>query len=353
MAPLSLEDIQHLSDEISHLVRAGMPLEESLAKAGKGRGRRFQAVAEAISNGLNRGEPLQMLVDQQAVGAPRMLASAVGAGVRSGDLGMAVELMGDFAADVVLLRNRLFQSAMYPLTILAVASLLIVIVIQHALDVFLETIVSWNIPIHSWLRWFLEFNRDVPGWTLFFPIAGFLVLLLWTVSGRAAAMTFRGPERLLLLLPGVRSLVRDLQTYTVVRMMSLLIERGLPLQEALILAGGASGSSRLEHACRNSAARIETGQSAVDSDRSAEFAGKGLPPLLRVSLKQVERDEERLVHRLRSVAEFYRNRLERNATWIRLTMPVLMFVMVGGGTVLAYGMMVFWPMTEIYSNLGN
>ena len=134
MTPLSLEDTQHLAEEIRHLVRAGMPLEESLAEAGKGRGRRFKAMAQAVSEGLNRGESLQKLVEVQAVGAPRMLASAIGAGVRSGDLGLAVELMGDFAADVLSLRNKLFQSAMYPLTIPAVASLLIVIVIQHALE---------------------------------------------------------------------------------------------------------------------------------------------------------------------------------------------------------------------------
>jgi type II secretory pathway component PulF len=199
----------------------------------------------------------------------------------------------------------------------------------------------------------LEFNRDVPWWTLIFPAAGFLLITLWMVSGRAASMNFRGPERLLLLLPGVRSLVRDLQTYTAVRMMSLLIERGLPLREALVLAGGASGSGQLDRACRESAARVENGQSAVGTAGTAVSARNQLPPLLRVSLNQVEQNEERLVHRLRSVAEFYRNRMERNATWIRLTMPVLMFVMVGGGTVLAYGMMVFWPMSEIYRNLGN
>ena len=353
MTPLSLEDTQHLAEEIRHLVRAGMPLEESLAEAGKGRGRRFKAMAQAVSEGLNRGESLQKLVEDQAVGAPRMLASAIGAGVRSGDLGLAVELMGDFAADVLSLRNKLFQSAMYPLTIPAVASLLIVIVIQHALELFLDTIVSWNIEIHPWLRWLLEFNRDVPWWTLIFPAAGFLLITLWMVSGRAASMNFRGPERLLLLLPGVRPLVRDLQTYTAVRMMSLLIERGLPLQEALILAGGASGSGQLDRACRESAARVENGQSAGGTAGTAVSVRNQLPPLLRVSLNQVEQNEERLVHRLRSVAEFYRNRMERNATWIRLTMPVLMFVMVGGGTVLAYGMMVFWPMSEIYRNLGN
>ena len=76
MTPLSLEDTQHLAEEIRHLVRAGMPLEESLAEAGKGRGRRFQAMAQAVSEGLNRGESLQKLVEVQAVGAPRMLASA-------------------------------------------------------------------------------------------------------------------------------------------------------------------------------------------------------------------------------------------------------------------------------------
>jgi phosphate/sulfate permease len=60
-----------------------------------------------------------------------------------------------------------------------------------------------------------------------------------------------------------------------------------------------------------------------------------------------------MVHRLRSVAEFYRSRLVRNLSWIRLLMPVMMFLVIAGGCVLAYATLVFWPVSELYRNLGG
>jgi type II secretory pathway component PulF len=353
MSALTLEDIQHLSDEVRYLVKAGMPLEDSLASAGRGRGQRLQAVTLAISEGLSQGRSLQDTIENGPRRIPRMVACAVGAGVMSGDLGLTIELMGDFAADIVKLRNQLLKAAAYPLTIVTVASLLILLFVQHALDRIFDAIVDLGISVHPWLMTVLTWNRNLPGWAMLFPFFGLLLFGIWTMSGRAAAMSFKGPERLLLLLPGVSSLVRDLQNYTLIRMLSLLIERGIPLHEALILAGGATDAFRLDQACRLAADRIEKGYSIAGSAEMAESPRYPLPPLLAVSLKQVEREEPRLVHRLRSVAEFYRNRMERNATWIQLMMPVIMFVVIGGGCVLAYALMVFWPMAEIYRNLGS
>ncbi len=350
---LSLEDIQHLSDEVRHLVQAGMPLEESLAQAGRGRGVQLERLTKEISDGLSQGRSLQDVVDQQSVGVPRMLASAVGAGVQSGDLGLTVEMMGDFASDVIDLRNKLLRAAAYPLTIVAIAGMLVVLVIQHALEVFFDTILSWKMAVHPWLMQLLEWNREMPGWTLLIPLAGFVLFALWMMSGRAAAMAFKGPERLFLLLPGVGALVRDLQYYTLSRMLSLLTERGLPLQEALTLAGGASGSNRLELGCREMAERVQRGQSVTADTSSGTSAKARLPSLLRVCLKQVEHSEDRMFHRLRSVADFYRNRLERNSAWVRLVMPFALFIVVGGGCVLLYATMVFWPVSELYRSLGN
>ncbi len=353
MSALSLEDIQHLSDEVRYLVRAGMPLEHSLASAGRGRGKRLQAVTQSISEGLSQGRSLQDTIEHGPRRVPRMVACAIGAGVMSGDLGLTIELMGDFAGDVVNLRNQLLKAAAYPLTIVAVASLLLLLFVQHALERIFDAMVTLGISAHPWLMTVLRWNSDLPGWTLLFPFFGLLLFGFWSLSGRAAAMAFKGPERLLLLLPGVSSLVRDLQNYTLVRMLSLLIERGIPLHEALILAGGATDTSRLDQACRTAAGRIEKGLSLAPEEGSADRSRSTLPPLLAVSLKQVEFDETRLVHRLRSVADFYRNRMERNATWIQLMMPVILFVVIGGGCVLAYALMVFWPMAEIYRNLGS
>ena len=353
---LSLEDMQALSQEISHLVRAGLPLEDSLAEAGRGRGERLKRVMQKISDGLHQGRTLSELIESESIGAPRMLASAIGAGIQSNSLSLTVELMGDFAADVINLRNRLLQAAAYPLSVVLVASLLLILFVQRTLGLFLETIKSWQLDVNRILLRLLQWNQMAPWWTFVIPVSILLLIGFWMISGRAAAMAFRGPERLLLLLPGVRVLVRDLQNYTLTRMLSLLTDRGIELPMALSLSGGASGSTRLERACRELSQNIRSGN-GISSNQNGSGVGRkrnfSLPPLLDVCLQQVQHNEERMVLRLRSVADFYRNRLERNLAWVRLLMPFAMFVVIAGGCALLYSAMVFWPAAELYRHLGQ
>ena len=355
---LSLEDMQALSEEISHLVKAGMPLEESLAQAGMGRGARLTQVMKSLSDGLSQGKSLPELIQQESVGSPRMLASAIGAGIQSNSLSLAVEMMGDFAADIVDLRNRLLQAAAYPLTVVLVASVLLILFVQKTLDLFLETIQSWDLKINWILLKLLEWNQAAPWWTYIFPVGLILLTGLWMISGRAATMAFSGPEKLFLLLPGVRALVRDLQNYTLTRMLSLLTDRGIPLSDALTLAGSASGSVRLEQACHELARNVEIGEGITGSPAGLRTAIRNvrqfsLPPLLDVCLQQVQHSEDRMVLRLRAVADFYRNRLERNFAWLRLLMPFVMFVVIAGSCALMYSIMVFWPAAELYRHLGQ
>ena len=203
---LSLEDMQALSEEISHLVQAGMPLVESLAEAGAGRGVRLTRVMQTLSEGLSQGKTLPELIQRESIGAPRMLASAIGAGIQSNSLGLTVELMGDFAADVVDLRNRLLQAAAYPLTVVLIASVMLILFVQNTLEMFLETIVSWDLQINKFLMTLLEWNQAAPWWTYVFPVGLILLTGLWIISGRASTMAFQGPEKIFLLLPGVRPL---------------------------------------------------------------------------------------------------------------------------------------------------
>ncbi len=353
---LSLEDMRALSEEISHLVRAGMPLEESLAQAGMGRGERLAHVMKKLSDGLNQGKPLPELIRSESVGASRMLASAIGAGIQSNSLSLAVEMMGDFAADVIDLRNRLLQAAAYPLSVVLIASALLILFVQHTLETFLETIQSWDLHVNTVLLTLLEWNKAAPWWSCVVP-GGLLILVgLWIISGRAATMAFRGPEKVFLLLPGVRPLVRDLQNYTLARMLSLLTDRGITLPDALTLAGGASGSQNLERACNEVSASIRSGTGISGStvaDSPQAYRRYSLPPLLDVCLQQVQYSEDRLVLRLRTIADFYRNRLERNFAWLRLLMPFVMFIVIAGGCALFYSVMVFWPAAELYRHLGQ
>lgn len=371
---LTLEDFQQLSSEIEHLVRAGLPLEQSLVAASGGRGERLVGLSERITAELKTGKSLADIVGQQSLGTPRMLTAAVAAGIRSDNLAVTIEMMGDFASDIVSLRQRLLAAATYPMTIVVTAAFLMILLVRHCLVRTYDSILGLEVQVHPVLLQLLKWNSLYPEWVFIFPAAAMLLLIYWILTGRAASLAFRGPERLLLLLPGVGVLVRDLQQYTMTRMLGLLTDRQIPLDEALILAGGASGSARLQLASERVAEDVRRGASLAKpskeiADEGADkglnyrdvmdlFAqGKrpasGLPSLLEVSLSQVDRDESRLVQRLRSVAEFYRGRLERNTAWLKILMPIVTFIVIGGGCVVLYAAMVFWPAAELYRNLGR
>jgi general secretion pathway protein F len=348
---VKLEDVQLISNEIRWLVKSGLPLEQNLADAGKGHGTRLERLTTSITDGLNRGESLDELIRQEQKGVPRMLASAVAAGVQSGDLASSIEMMGDMAGDLVDLRRDVVSAMGYPLSVVACAWLMFILLLQQCLLHIWSAIQNLRIQVHPVLRFLMESNEQYVWWPWLVPAAGLLLLVVWVVSGRANSMAFRGPELVFLMLPGVGGLLRDLRFTTLARMLSLLIEKQLPLPDALRAAGACCGSSSLDAACQRTAATMDTGKTVPPAPGKRWIPGQ-LPPLLHACLANSDGDNARFVMRLRAVADHYRARIELNAMWLRMLMPVVLFVVIAGGTVVIYAFSVFWPMTEIYNNLG-
>lgn len=347
--PVNLQDISNLSAEVKALVDAGLPLEANLAAAGSGHGRRLEKMAQSISESLASGKSLDETIRSESVGAPRLLAAAVAAGVRSGRLGEAVEMLGDMANDLVDLRRRILQSVSYPLTVAAMGLLLFCLFIRTFLFQVDQLLADHSFD-YSVLRYLVELDRTYWWWPGILPAAGVLCLLFWVVSGRAASMAFRGPERVFLLLPGVRSMIRDLRFYNLARMFAMMVERGLPLHEALQLAGACCGSSALDDACRVAAAKVEKGN-PPDDRGTAEWQPGRLPPLLASGLHQTHLHEAQLLERLRGITGYYRRRLQVSILWLKNIVPVAMFVIIGGGSVALYALTVFWPVAEIYRHM--
>ncbi|GAB5440182.1 MAG: type II secretion system F family protein [Fuerstiella sp.] len=351
--PVTLEDIKDLSDEVNALVKAGLPLEHHLADAGRGHSARLAGLTESLSQRLAAGESLESAVREAGAGASRMLTAAVAAGIRSGQLGESIELLGDLANDLVELRRRIVQAIAYPLTVVIVALLLFsfyirvfLVQVQHVL----------SDPTHqgaqSGVEYLIELDQRYSWWPAVLPVIGLVIAGGWAVSGRASSMAFRGPEKFLFLIPGVSGLVRDLRFYVVTRSLSLLTDRQLPLSESLTLAGACSGDLTLDRACTRAAAKIRNGESPREPDHARWKPGM-LPPLLNAALQQKSEGGGRLSAQLRSVSDFYRRRLNVGTLWLKNVVPVVMFLLIGGGTMSLYALTVFWPVSEMYQRLSQ
>lgn len=347
---VTLVDIENLSIEVRSLVNAGLPLQGHLAAAGSGHSKRLRELTESISDGLKEGKSLEDTVRANSSGAPRILAAGIAAGVRTGRLSETVEMLGDMAHDMQDLRRRVVQSLTYPLTVVAVAVMLFLIFIRSFLGRVRILFDDPELSPSAVFIWMTDLDQQYWWWPFLFPLAAVVCFIVWFVSGRAESLTFRGPERAMFLVPGVRGLVRDLHFYNLSRFLSLMIERETPLTDALQLAGACSGSRRLDQACQATAKQIQLGQVPAASEYDDWKPGE-MPPMLMTCLKQTMQNESQLRQRLNSVAGYYRRRLDVSVAWLRNIVPVAMFVTVGGGTVLLYGLAVFWPIAEIYRNL--
>ncbi|MFM7057014.1 MAG: type II secretion system F family protein [Planctomycetota bacterium] len=341
---LQISDLSVLSDELRNVMRAGLPLEASLARISAGSGRRVRRFLQVLGERLQRGEDLAAIVATQRGGVPRMAAAALGAGLQSGRPGLTVEMMGDYAEDVLALRGQVQRAATYPLLVAGMASVLLLLVVRSFLLHYYDIVVLQNFAsVNPLLVWLLQWNQQNPRWVVLPLFTVISILLSWKLSGRASAMAFRGPERFLFLLPGIRQQVQSLQSYALARMLALLTAHQLPWDLALKLAGAASGSRSLEKACQQLAERSAAGTAAADAGEL-----RGLPPVLACCLRQTDRREQQLRERLQSVADYYRQQFERGQLLLQLILPTALFVLITVGSVLAFSLLVFWPVVELY-----
>jgi general secretion pathway protein F len=344
---LRIDDIAILSEELRRVMAAGLPLESSLARMAAGRGKRLQRFLKVLGERLERGEDLSAIVASQQGSIPRMAAAALGAGLQSGRPGLALELMGEYARDVRQLRAEVSQAAAYPLIVAATASLLLLTVIQGFFSRYYDiTVVQGMASISPTLTWLLEQNASHPAWVVLPGLSILLVLAVWHLSGRASAMAFRGPEKLLFLLPGIRMQVQYLQSYTLSRMLALLTSHQIPFPVSLRLAGAASGSASLERACWRMAEEATAGTAASGSDTVT-----ALPPLLACCLRQTDRNERVLRERLQSTASYYRQQFEHGQILLQFLLPTVLFLTFTAGSVLTVALAVFWPVVELYNGL--
>jgi general secretion pathway protein F len=348
-AGLTLSDIDALSAEIRALAAAGLPLEKHLGDAGRGRGRRVEALTKEISQRLESGEQIDHIVSQYKSVPGRMLAATLVAGIRSGDLATSVELLGDLSADLVEVRSQLMRAMVYPIAICVLAGALFLFSIRLFLRRVFEMLVDLGSDIPSVFYWMYAADQRYPAWPWILPCALIVVLVIWMLDGRNGQAAFRGPGRILLLIPGVSALLRDIRFYTLTRMLCLLIERQLPLPDALMISGCCVGDSHLEQACRTEV--IATRRGNHSALPTGVWRRGQLPPLLHACLAHKAANERVFADRLRGVAGHYQGRIWLSLSWLQHVIPPLLLVAIGGSTVAIYGLVLMYPVGELYRSL--
>jgi general secretion pathway protein F len=348
-APVSLDELIALNEELVALTRAGMPLERGLVETGPDLPGRLRTITAELGQRLGQGESLPQALGSLRADVPPVYRAVVEAGLRAGKLPMALEGLTTYARGFAEGRQAIGLALWYPLIVLTVAYALFVFIVTTVIPRFLGLFQSLGVPAHAWLSALEWLGASARYWGPAVPVALAVFLVGWFASRRAFSLQ-RGKSvgGFLRWFPWMGSMMARFEAASFADLLSLLVEHRVPYPEALVLAGDASGDPALARSCRELSAALANGQSP-----SAALAGpSAFPPLLRWLIVTGPQQVD-LAVALRQMAERYRAEARHQGEKIRVLLPTILLFGVGAGATLLYALAVFLPLSTLWEGLAN
>ncbi len=270
---ISPSDLALVTRQWATLARAGLPLDEATATVARQTEKpRLKRLVLGVRAKIVEGHTMAEGLREFPHVFPELYRSTVAAGEQSGHLDTVLERLADYTEARQQLHSRIQLALFYPL-ILSIMAVLVVVglltyVVPEVVKVFEGT--GQELP---WLTHALiassDFMRSNIGWLA--------ILVVATVVGFRYLMRQPGPReqmhRSLLRIPVVGRLARGSNTAQFARTLSILVASGVPVLEALRIAGQVMSNIPMRKAALDASLRVREGASLAGSlEQSGYFS---------------------------------------------------------------------------------
>ncbi|BFM09588.1 type II secretion system inner membrane protein GspF [Halioxenophilus aromaticivorans] len=262
--------------QLASLLQSGLPLDESLNTAAKQALRpAVQSILLSIRSRVLEGHSLAQAFSEHPKSFDTMYRSMVRAGESSGYLGQVLEQLAEYIERNQYTANKLKMAMIYPMVLLTVSvsvvGILMVFVVPDLVEVFQQN--ERTLPLLT--RGLIAVSDLLSNW-------GWLILLVIAASVVGFQYLLRHPNRrrgwhrFLLRVPMVKDVILLADSSRFAGTLSLLVESGVPLLQALRIATQVLGNNELQNACSDVTRVVQEGGALNKALRQAGW----FPPLL-------------------------------------------------------------------------
>ena len=353
-APLTLDQLVALNQEMAALVRAGVPLGEGLRRLADDLPGRSGKVAVMLAQRMEQGHPLGRILADHPDVFPPVYRAVVEAGLRAGRLEAALESLAGCARRLADTRRTALLSLVYPLVVFVVAwamfAVFTVAVAGPMLDFFPQSpdLPALVLAARAGLAWLVGWRDSAAIWGPGVPLALVALAGFWWLSSRRAWLIEpRLADRLLGWLPWTGRMLRLLRAASLADVLAMLVEHRVPLDEAIVLSARTVGGSRLEPAAEQIAAALKRGQPL-----GPHVVRRGELPSVLAWLMVAGYRRGSLGQTMRYAADVYHRRARHQAEKIRIFLPIVLTLTIGGGVTLLYVLFVLGTWLSLLRTLG-
>src|SRR6185437_916394 len=256
---VSPADLSLFTRQLATLVRAGLPLEESLLAVSQQTEKpRVQSIILGVRSRVMEGHTLADGFAAFPRVFPEIYRATVAAGEQSGYLDRVLERLADYTESREEMRQKILGAMLYPIVLnvmcFAIVSGLLAYVVPKVVAVFQST--HAQLPIAT---------RVLIAVSALLRSYGLVLLVVVVIAGVLLSRVLRKPaprrryHRLLLTLPVVGKLARGFNTARFTRTLSILTASAVPVLEALRIAGEVVTNLPMRDAIVETSQRVREG----------------------------------------------------------------------------------------------
>jgi general secretion pathway protein F len=256
---ISPSDLSLFTRQLATLVRAGLPLEESLLAVSQQTEKpRVQSIILGVRAKVMEGHTLAAGFAEFPRVFPEIYRATVAAGEQAGHLDNVLERLADYTEGREGIRQKILAAMLYPivLTIMCftIVTGLLIYVVPKVVGVFEQQ--KAKLPFMT--QALIATSGFLQHYGLYLLIAAVIGFVLWRRHLRNPE-ALRRYHRVVLRLPLIGKLARGFNTARFTRTFSILAGAAVPVLEALRISGEVVTNLPMRDAVADAAARVREG----------------------------------------------------------------------------------------------
>lgn len=344
---ISAKTLAIFARQMSALINAGLPLMRTLnVLADQTSDKRLKAVLTTVSADVESGSSLSASLQRHPLIFPPLMVSIVRVGESGGFLGAALDSIAENYQKQAELHGRIRSATTYPAVVLVIAMIGVLVMVTFIVPVFEKMFagLGGQLPLPTQILVTISHNMI---WIL--PLLAVVIVIawIWWVRNRYTDGYRRVVDPVKLRLPIFGPLITKMAVARFSRNLSMMLDAGVPIIQALSIVGQASNNWKIEQTVRDIQESIRGGRSfAVPLAKAGVF-----PPMVS-QMVAVGEESGTLAQMLGSIADFYEDEVETATEQLSsLIEPVLI---VGLGVIIG-GMVIslYLPIFTLYGDIAK
>lgn len=325
---VSTRDLLLFSQELTTLLKSGMPLDRSLAILSElSENALFRETVQKVLNDIKGGKSMAEAMAEHPRIFPKLYSNMVKAGEASGALTQVIERVMEFLKASEELRNHIGSALIYPalLGMVGVGSVcvLVIFVIPEFAKVFSDVGVAIPLPMRIMMA-ISDFFTNYWWAVLAGLAAGYLYFRRWlgTEKGRLAWDTR------ILTIPLVGKVLQKVEIARFARTLGTLLHSAVPLLQALAIVKDTLGNKAIANTMDPIRTGVKKGEGLTHPIQSS-----GVFPPLAIHLLRVGEESGKLDTMLLQIADTYdadvRQSIQRLISLFEPLMILVMGIVIG------------------------